>query len=76
MTKKEVRNIQCEFFSETLTQQVGRIHRLLAEPTVCVRLGQCVEAVGKQAVKAKYGRLAEVEMVGREPTSGLHVEQA
>ena len=48
VTKKEVRNIQCEFYSETLTQQVGRIHRLLAEPTVCERLGQCVEAVGKQ----------------------------
>ena len=48
VTKKEVRNIQCDFYSETLTQQVGRIHRLLAEPTVCERLGQCVEAVGKQ----------------------------
>ena len=48
VTKKEVRNIQCESYSETLTQQVGRIHRLLAEPTVCERLGQCVEAVGKQ----------------------------
>ena len=48
VTKKEVRNIQCEFYSQTLTQQVGRIHRLLAEPTVCERLGQCVEAVGKQ----------------------------
>ena len=30
------------------TDQVGRIHRLLAEPSVCERLGQCVEAVGKQ----------------------------
>merc|ERR1711962_640025 len=29
-------------------KEVGRIHRLLAEPTVCERLGQCVEAVGKQ----------------------------
>merc|ERR1711973_94144 len=29
-------------------KEVERIHRLLAEPTVCERLGQCVEAVGKQ----------------------------
>ena len=56
VTKKEVRNIQCEFYSETLTQQVGRIHRLLAEPTVCERLGQCVEAVGKQVDKINLDR--------------------
>ena len=56
VTKNEVRNIRCGFFSDTLTQQVGRIHRLLAEPSVCERLGQCVEVVGKQVDKINLDR--------------------
>jgi len=34
--------------SKVTKKEVGRIHRLLGEPAVCERLGQCVEAVGKQ----------------------------
>jgi len=34
--------------SRVTKTEVSRIHRLLAEPAVCARLGQCIEAVGKQ----------------------------
>ena len=37
--------------------QVSRIHRLLAEPAVCARLGQCIEAVGKQVDTINLDRL-------------------